>query len=473
MKFIRAVCLLLVLTVLFGCISLAVFAEDTAPEQADMTVTQGCHSVDATSAYLGPQQLTDNVATAIVYEVNSDTLMHAWHADDKVYPSSLVKIMTALLAVEKGDLQAIVMVEQDALDSVPYYAASADLEAGEEMTLSDLIHCMMVGSANDAAAVIADHISGSQTAFVEEMNTYARSLGCTATQFTNPHGLHDENQFTTTRDIARILVKAVKNADFLTYYNTDYYTVPATNRSEQRELATGNLLINTDDFDLYFDSRVKGGRTGVDEDGFRCLATVAEDKGMQIITVVTGSKSIFAEDGNTQHYGSFKETSVLLDACFTGYQVAQVLYEGQALKQLPVANGENEVVLASKESAYAVLPEAATAADLTYRYADKTELLSAPVEKGAVLSNVQVWHGGFCIAQADLSAMSMVRAVPVQTDDNSTGLNSSFVTALIIVFSIVGGLVLLLFLVRGIRYLPILLRNQRSKRYKRSRRRSR
>lgn len=471
MKFSKYISVILVL-LFIGNLNVSVLADNTLMQLDDATVTNGCHSLDAMSAYLGSEKLADNVGAAVLYEMNSDTLMYAWHADKKVYPSSMVKILTALIAVEKGDPQTVITVTQDVLDSVPYYAASAELQVDEQIPLSDLLYCMMVGSANDAAAVIASHISGSQDSFVKEMNDYALALGCTGTQFTNVHGLHDEQQYTTARDMARILSAAVRNEAFLAYFSAVNYIVPATNKSEERELSSGNFLVNTEDFQLYYDPRVTGGRTGITEDGARCLATVAQHNGMQLISVVTGSESTFADDGSTLTYGSFKETTTLLDACFNGYQVAQVLYKGQVLKQSSIPDGENDVVLCSEESVYAVLPEDVSVADLTFKYGDTA--LAAPVEAGQVLSDVEIWHGGFCIARSDLKAMNSVRKVAVGNAVDGQGeSNGGLKAAVTILAWVIGGVLGVLVLIRGVRILRVYLLRRRGKAYRRNRRRSR
>lgn len=473
MKLSRVFAAVIMIAVLLGSLNITVLADETTSQDLDTTVTHGSHSLDAASAYLGSVKLADNVAAAVLYEVNSDTLMYAWHADERMYPSSLVKILTALLAVEKGDLQASVTVTQEALDTVPYYAASAELQAGEVLTLSDLLYCMMVGSANDAAAVIAMHVSGSIDSFVKEMNAYAQGLGCSESQFTNVHGLHDENQYTTARDMARILAAATKNEQFIKYFSAVNYLVPATNKSAERELSSGNFLMNTDNMQLYYDQRVTGGRTGIAEDGSRCLAASAQSNGMNVVSVVMGAESTFAEDGNTLTYGSFKETSTLLDACFNGYQVCQILYEGQVLKQSSVSNGENDVLLCSEESVYSVLPANVTTGDLTFKYEDIQESFAAPIERGQVLSAVQVWHGGFCVAQAKLTALNSVKQAPtLQSNTQPQGSGALQIAFTIVVFVVVTAICILL-LIKGVPYFRSILHSRRGKQYRRSRRRSR
>ena len=443
MRHIKVVSAILSLLIIFACINMYVFADE---EFSNGTAGSSCHTLDATTAYLGAVQITENVNATVVYETNSDTLMYAQNADAKMFPSSLVKIMTALIAVEKGNLEDPIVVTQEVLDTVPYYAASAELVAGEEISLSDLLYCMMVGSANDAAAVIATHICGSQDAFVAEMNAYAKKLGCNATQFVNVHGLHDEQQYTSARDMAKIASAAVKNDEFLKYFSAVHYELPATNKSEARKLDSGNFLMNFDDIQIYYDERVKGGRTGVTDDGLRCLATLAEQSNMQLVCIVMGSESTFSDSGSTLTYGSFKETSALLDAALGGFRVVQVLHEDQALKQCEVLNGENDVVLGARSSAYAVLPNDISVSDLSYQIQQTSAQLTAPITAGQTLSFVTIWYGNLCIGQADLAAMNSVRqlAADTQSDDSNSGNQQTGTTVLIIAIVVTAIVIFLL-----------------------------
>lgn len=384
-----------------------------AAEGEDLVLTSGFYSFDAANAYLGSGQLVENVGAAILYEVGTDSLMYAWNPDVQMSPSSLVKILTALIAVEKGDLQAMITVDAAVLQTVPFDAVSVDLQPGEQLTLSDLLYCMMVGSANDAAAVIAHHISGSQEAFVEEMNAYARELGCTSSNFTNVHGLHDSNQYTTARDMGRILARAVENQSFMEYFSTERYTLPATNLSESRGLASSNFLFlsNSDGMTIYYDARVNGGRTGITNEGFRCLATSAKQNDMHLVCVVLGCESTFAEDGKTVTYGSFKETSALYDAGFEGYKVSRVLYDGQSIRQMSVIGGDSDVVLGSHTSVQTILPKDVQSDGLSYQYKFYQQELKAPISAGEKLCQLQIWNGNICVAQTDLYAMHDVHAV--------------------------------------------------------------
>lgn len=434
--------------------------------------SQGTSGVDATVPLLGSQQLVENVKSAFLYERSSDTLIYAYNPDAQMYPSSLVKILTALLAIEKGELDDAVTVTEEVLTSVPYDAVSADLQAGEVMSLEQLIYCMMVGSANDAAAVIAHHISGSQDVFVQQMNEYAAELGCNNTQFMNVHGLHHEQQYTTARDMARILCQAMKNDDFVEIFSATEYEVPATNKSDIRDLATGNYMMKTDS--VYYDDRVSGGRTGVAEDGTRCLATSAEGNGLQLISVVMGAESVEEEDGYTlKIIGGYKETTTMLDKGLDGYKAVQVLFPNQAVTQNSVIDGENHVVLGTNVAVTAVLPSDVGIDDLTFRYTNTKEI-RAPITEGELLSKVEVWYGATCVAKGDLYALNAVRSVletqTVAEDDND---GTAAKTALTVIAWVVGSCVVLVIAVRFLPTLRKILTKHRIKRYRRNRRRSR
>lgn len=477
MKKIRLFSLLLCLTTLISCLNVCVFATQTDDVQQMLNQqpasTDTSYGMDGTTSFLGSGQLVDNIEAAFLYEQETDTLMYTWNPDARVYPSSLVKILTALIAVEEGNPADTVTVKEESLSSVPYDAVSANLQPGEVITLEDLIYCMIVGSANDAAAVIAEHIYGDQLTFVQKMNEYAVNLGCTATQFKNVHGLHDEEQYTSARDLARILSAALKNEAFATYFSTVKYTVPATNLSEERTLSTGNFLMNQDSIQIYFDERVTGGRTGLTEDGKRCLAASAESNGLNLISIVMGSKSTYDDSGNTQVYGSFKETTALFDAAFSGYKAARILFKGQALKQCKVADGSNDVILGTQVDVSTVLPDAVTLKDLSFQYSNLDEGLHAPITAGQKLSDLEVWYGTVCVARAEVFAMNSVPRYDAQTIGQTTDSDTGWAATTSVILWIFCGVVALVLLVIVVRRIRRIIKQMHTKKYRRDRRRSR
>ncbi len=437
-------------------------------EQIDFS---GSASLDAEYALLGEQKIIDNVKSAVVFEANSMTLIYAWNADLQMYPASFVKIMTAMLALEKCSLTDIVTVSGSATSSIPFDAVSADLIEGEKLSMEDLLFCLLTGSANDAAVVIAEHVSGTQAAFVAEMNARAKELGCNATQFTNPHGLHDENQHTTARDSAKIFDAALRNEDFKRIFVTDEYNVLPTNKSSERHLSSGNFMKDTTSA-LYYDPRVLGGRTGVSGDGRRCLASVAEQNGMQIITVVMGAESVYLEDDfSAVSIGGYKETTKLLDLCFERYKTAQVLYANQALRQFGLEDGACDVIIGPNCSITTVLPQGATVSDLVFQYNDV--LQKAPVEKGQLASRLQIMYNGMCVAQVDLFAMNKVAQ---KQTDTAAGSNADDSGISWLIWCVLGAIIGIVSVVAILRFqVPIkrLFRVIRRKHFNRDRKRSR
>jgi D-alanyl-D-alanine carboxypeptidase (penicillin-binding protein 5/6) len=284
--------------------------------------------------------------------------------------------------------------------------------AGEELSLRDLMYCMMVASANDAATVIAEHVGGTQDGFIAMMNKKAAELGCVGTHFSNVHGLHDENTYTTARDICRILDVALENPDFKAMFTTKSYIVPATNKTEEeRQVETSNYMMSNAVVKKHLDPRVTGGKTGATDEAGRCLAATAEGGGMELMTIVMGAVPEYEEDGQVvKYFGSFEETAILLDYVLENYEYRQIFHEGQTVSQFPVENGTNSVVVRPDMTRSTVLPKDLDESKLTWIYGDTVSAVTAPVAQGQKLSTIQVWYGSKCLAQADLVAAN---AVPV------------------------------------------------------------
>lgn len=436
----------------------------------DLSVINGCHSIDAQIPLCGSSKLLETAGAAFLYEINSNTLMYAWNPDAQMYPASLVKIMTALLAVEKGNLTEEITVTSSAIDALPANSSTTNLQAGEIVTLEQLLYCLMVGSSNDAAVVIAEHIGGSQQEFLTMMNQRAQELGCTGTNFTNPHGLHDDAQVTTARDMARILAAAAKNEQFMVFFSATEYAMPATNLSEPREMDSTNYLMLSGK-PLYYDSRVTGGRTGITTDRERCLAVTADHNGLSYVAVVLGAVPTFEEDGySVKRHGNYEETKQLLELGFTGYAVTQILDENQVMVQYAVTNGENSIAAAPTTSVSAVLPDNITFDNLSVQYQQTIGTLTAPVRAGERITSVQVWYGNVCVAQSPIIAMN---DSDVYTPDaqEQTGRNGSkgFITILIVVGIILAGIIGM----AGVLYILQLVRNAAARAHHRRRRRDR
>ena len=455
----------------------AVSAIAEEPEQ-DYSVISGCNTVEGQVPFLGTQKLLDNGEAMILYEVGTDTLMYADNADEQLPPASLVKILTALIAVEKGNLDDLITVKQAVLDTLDPDAAMASpkLAADEVLTLQDLLCCMMVSAANDAAVVLADYVMGSQDAFVTEMNRYAEELGCTNTNFVNVHGLHHKEQYTSARDVVRILSKALQNEQFCEIFFADKYVVPATNKNDSRILVSQNYLMNKDIVVIHYDERVKGSRTGTTTNGTTNIATYAEMDDMKLISVVMGSASAYDEKtGRVKVFGGYGETQELLDLGFTGNKAGQLIYENQVLKQVAISGGSSDVTIASKDARSSVIPADMTLDRLEYRYVNETPL-TLPVQEGQRVSTLQIWCNNICVAQTDIFAMnSVVAADQVFTVEEKQSVDLSGILS--VVFKILAGiliaglLVVVVFCLRKV--YKITKQNRQRRRNSRNRRRSR
>ena len=187
----------------------AVTAEPAADAQADAQTASDNSAGDAAAESVPEDQLLSSreqfsvaAKAALLIDLNTNRVVYEQDADERVYPASLTKIMTCLIALENGNLSDVVTVSESALADLDEDSSVAGLVVGEQMTLENLLYCMMVVSGNDACNVIAEHVAGSVTDFVRMMNQRAYELGCTNTHFNNPHGLHDESHYTTARDLA-------------------------------------------------------------------------------------------------------------------------------------------------------------------------------------------------------------------------------------------------------------------------------
>ncbi len=418
MKKFAAVMLVLALMVL--SIPINPVAADSAAVQA------GCSTLLSRVPLGGSEKLLDTADSVILYELNSDTLVYAYNPDGRIDPTGMVKLLTALVALEQGDLGAQVTVTRSALNSVAVGAVSAGLKAGEILTLEDLLYCVMVSSANDAAAVIAEFIGGSQEGFVQLMNEKAASLGCTGSHFTNPHGLPDEGQYSTARDLAIITEAALEDPTFSIMFSQERYTVAATNVSDARELKTTNHMMSSATLKNYVDSRVTGGKPAAASTTDRSMICTAQVGGSRYLCVVMSAEGTVSEDGySVITFGNFEETKKLLDYGFHNFVVRQVVDDSQIFSQYGVLGGENDVVLHPSQDVFTVLPKDFMVENLFFTDDVDISRLEAPVEAGTVLGKLQIAYGTVILGSCDLVAKNDVHysgttirpAAPVEDEE--------------------------------------------------------
>ena len=429
MKKNRLLSLLLSFTVLLSSMVSAVSATETTepevPTQTEETVpyeeppqveyggasiTNGCRTINGMTPLGGTDRILKSAQAAFIYEINTETVVYSYNPDVRLYPGSLAKIMTCLLAIEMGDMDQKVTFSTQWNKSLPPQSIVCNLKEGEETTLGVLVYWTMLYSANDAALNIAGIIGGSQEGFVEMMNQRAALMGCTDTHFTNAHGLDDSNQYTTARDLVKMLMEATKNETFRTVFGADTYEMPATNKSEKtRDIDSDNHLIFKKVLPKFNRSEVTGGKTSSTGGSGSSLICTAEKNGMNLICLVMGAERE-SSGGSVTYYGNFEEMFDLLDFTFDGYRIARVLYPDMALDQFPVNGGECDVVGYPDSSINSVMPIDCTMDNLILRYTIEGGGLNAPVSKDQKIGTVQVWYRTSCVTESQVFAINSVRS---------------------------------------------------------------
>lgn len=402
MSFISLVLVVCMLGCVFG---LPAFATT----QMDPAVSSGCHSLYAKVPLGGSQKKVETAKAVILYELNTDTLLYAYNPDMQINPTGLVKLLTALVAIETVNLDDEVTVKRSVLDSVAIGSVSAGLKAGEVVTVRDLLNCIMVASANDAAAVLANYIGGTQADFANMLNEKAKALGCTGSNFVNAHGLNAEEQYSTARDLAIITKAALENALFTELFGLKSCIIPATNKSEERKFNTTNHMMSDAIVKTQVDSRVTGGKPAAATNTDRSMICTAEVGTSRYLCVVISAAAEVSADGlSITRWNIFEEVSFLLDFGFANFAVRQVIDENQAMYQYAVNDGENDVVLRPSRSVSVVLPLGFDTGELHYSNVVDAALLKAPIKIGDTLGTLQIRYGNVYVGQCSLIAMNSV-----------------------------------------------------------------
>lgn len=297
--------------------------------------------------------------SAILLEAESGTVLFAKDAERRLPMASTTKIMTALLALEHCKPDEAVTVPKEAVGTE---GSSLYLEAGEKFRAIDLVYGLMLRSANDAAVTLAMHISGSVEKFAELMNRKAQELSLGNTHFANPHGLDEEEHFTSARDLAMLAAAAMKNPQFAEIVSC-----------RQKRLVplkgTARLVTNHNKLLRRLDSCV-GVKTGFTSESGRCLVGASEQNGLLFITVTLNAPNDWSD-----HIALFRRAKGALEK--------RVLYESGAFSlEIPVVGGEkNLVTLVNAGALCALLPPNAEG-EIVPEY---NVFACAPIRKGQVL----------------------------------------------------------------------------------------
>lgn len=309
-------------------------AEIAAAEEAE-AARQAAYNktIETNSIENWPQGPQIYAESAIVMEASTGTILYGKDIDAANYPASITKIMTALVVLENCSLDEVVTYSYNAVNTIEAGSSSIGTLEGEELTVEQSLYALLLASANECANGLAEHVAGSNDAFVELMNAKAAQLGCTNTHFANPHGLHNDNHYTSAHDMALIMQAALQNDDFVRISGTDKYQIPVTNKyNEIRYLVNHHYMIGPyKGVTSYLDDTVIAGKTGYTSMAQCTLVTAAERNGMTLIVVTM-------KTANKGDY--FSDTALLLN------------YAGENFTKWNVADNETNFSVVTSNSFY-------------------------------------------------------------------------------------------------------------------------
>lgn len=368
--------------------------------------------------YPGVPEISIEAKSALLIDLDTEQLLYEQDANERRYPASITKIMTCLLTLEaigRGELtmDTVVTIPEEALKDITDESSTAGLLAGEEVTVNDLLYCLMLASANEAANALAITVAGSVPAFVERMNERAAELGMENTHFVNPHGLHDDDHYTTAWDIFRMAKEAMTHAPFREIVSTGRYDTAPTNMSDSRQLYNTNGLLARYKYPGHLYGGTIGIKTGSTGQAGYCLCAAAKKKGHTLVSVVLGADNPTDKWGNPIRM-QFIESRRLLDWGFTNFSAATLLSSETYLQEIPVKNSfqSTHIVLKPVTDVKTMVPGEYDKELLELRLHLEKEEATAPINAGDVLGTVTVIYNGQDFGTIDMAAVSDVSYSP-------------------------------------------------------------
>ena len=322
---------------------------------------------------------------------------------DKVrYPASLTKIMTYIIAYENIDdvYNTRVEIRQEVLNPLLGTGSSMsglDYKVGEKVTVIDLLNCLLITSGNDAALVLADYVGGGDTdRFVEMMNKKAKELGCENTNFVNPHGLHDENHYTTAYDLYKITTYALTLPLFSEITDTATYYC----EGDDYPLVTTNYLIDVNRGGDYYYTYAKGIKTGTTDEAGRCLITTAIADGYAYMCICMG-----APYQNSDHNGAMTDAKQMLRWALLDLELARMLTTDTPVCEVDVnfTASDKQLLLYPAQTVNTILPKEHKAEDVRV-VPDVPDSIDAPVTKGDVIGTATVYYKDEAVQTVDVVA---------------------------------------------------------------------
>lgn len=324
----------------------------------------------------------------LLAETNTGRIIYEKNADERIYPASITKLMTAILVVENCELDEIVTVSENAVISVPSGYVNANLQIGEELTVEDLLYVMLIPSANDAANALAEYVGGSIESFATMMNTRAKELGCTGSNFTNPSGLHEEEHYTTCKDICLIAREAISKEYIQKIIKTIKYSLPETNKycGTTRTFGTTNYMIQKNLSKYYCDYCI-GGKTGYTGEAKNCVVEFINKDGIKLVAIVMGESAKVKGQ-------KFLDAKEMFEYVFNNYENKPVAVKKEECETIEISNGTKATknIKALYKDTVTILK---TKEDTT-KIEEKIEYSNnrAPIQKGDVIGSITYVYDG-------------------------------------------------------------------------------
>ena len=321
--------------------------------------------------------------SAVLIDAFTGRILIDKNASERHYPASITKIMTLIIAMERGNINDIITVSAD----IPKTEGSSIyLEAGQTISLIDLMYGMMLQSGNDATMAVAEHLAGNMSNFAKLMNEKANALGCNNTHFVNPNGLPDEQHYSTAIDMAKITAFGYRYQLFEKIVATEKYVIFNTIRNQDQALFNENKM-------LWRYDGCNGVKTGYTDIAGHTLTVGAKRNGIQLIAVVMDADE------------KWTDTEKMLDYGFELLEPKLLFSAGTPFGRVRIKNGESVSVAAVLQDAVVLptLKSGGITGDITYK-ADLPIFKSAPVKIGQQLGNLQVFFDGKQITSVPLVA---------------------------------------------------------------------
>lgn len=363
------------------------------------------------SLWTKPLELKVSAPSAILINADTGAILFEKHAHVPMYPASITKIATALYVLEdkNPDLGQWVTVSAEALrikplkpqGGVPSYWDEVDgtkmgIVKGEILPLESLFFGLMRRSGNDAANSIAEVASSTIPHFLEELNEYVRNLGCKNTQFRNPHGLHDEEHFTTAYDMSLIMKRALQNHKFREFVSSSFYKKPETNKKPSEEIVQANPLLKPG---KHYHPKVIGAKTGFHSKSKHTLVAAAEHEGRTLVVVLLGCE---------KKADRYEDAKALFDLAFSEKQEVRRFFEQGHQFSYPI-NGAKAPLEAElqTEVSIAFFPSEEPVCKAFIHW----ENLALPIQKGQKVGQVHIRNAeGKILQSGDLVAKEDVKA---------------------------------------------------------------